>query len=387
MFDLIATLLAWLYSIWPSFGGAIILLTLLIMVVLTPLTLKGTKSMLAMQQLQPELKKLQQKHKDDRQKLNEEMMKFYREHNINPVGGCLPLLVQLPVFFVLYRVIIGLTNRTDYGNDMGNAFGRAFAEPGAVFEDFGNFEPSYLDQSTDLFRDLSNTSEMRSFGLNLAESAQRAFGDGIVHALPILVLVAFVAATSYIQQRQVSGRSPQAQINPQQQMLLKLMPAFFAFISLTLPAGIVLYFFASNMFRIGQQAFITRTMYRGDGPIETTAKEKPAARRGLLASLLPGGGEATPAANGGGRSPAKKTTGAKKPASNKASGAKKAAGSKRSPAKKAAPAKKATSGEQPSSSVNKSSRSGSAGPAKSGAPSRQRPAAPANRSKTKRKRK
>ena len=81
--------------------------------------------MLAMQQLQPEMKKIQARYKDDRQKLNEEMLKFYKENDINPVAGCLPLLLQIPVFFFLYRTIIGLTHRAPYGYDMGAAVSRA----------------------------------------------------------------------------------------------------------------------------------------------------------------------------------------------------------------------------------------------------------------------
>ena len=104
MFDAIATVLAWFYSLIPNYAIAIALLTLTVMVLLTPLTLKGTKSMLQMQRLQPEMKKIQQQYKGDRQKLNEELMKFYQENKINPLGGCLPLLIQMPVFIVLYRV-------------------------------------------------------------------------------------------------------------------------------------------------------------------------------------------------------------------------------------------------------------------------------------------
>ena len=105
-----ANLLAWLYSIWPSYGGMILLYTMVIMLVLLPLTLKGTRSMMIMQALQPEMKKIQQQYKDDRQKLNEELLKFYKENNINPLGGCLPLLIQLPVFIILYQVLRGLTH-------------------------------------------------------------------------------------------------------------------------------------------------------------------------------------------------------------------------------------------------------------------------------------
>src|SRR5438105_1053815 len=110
MFGFFGSVIAWLYDVTHNYGLSIMLLTLGIMVLLTPLTLKGTRSMLAMQQLQPEMKRIQNRYKDDRQKLNEEMMKFYKENSINPVGGCLPLLIQMPVFFVLYRVLYGLTN-------------------------------------------------------------------------------------------------------------------------------------------------------------------------------------------------------------------------------------------------------------------------------------
>ena len=88
-----------------SYMAAIVLLTLAIMLLLTPLTVKSTRSMLAMQRLQPEIKRLQQQHKNDRQALNEAMMAFYKEHNVNPVGGCLPMLLQMPVFFALFHVL------------------------------------------------------------------------------------------------------------------------------------------------------------------------------------------------------------------------------------------------------------------------------------------
>src|SRR6266513_2151113 len=98
------------YGVVPSYGWAIVLLTLAVMLLLTPFTVKSTRSMLAMQRLQPEIKRLQQQHKNDRQALNEAMMAFYKEHNVNPLGGCLPLLLQMPVFFGLYEAIRGLTH-------------------------------------------------------------------------------------------------------------------------------------------------------------------------------------------------------------------------------------------------------------------------------------
>ena len=274
MFDLIAKPLQFFYELWPNYAGAISLLTLSIMIILLPLTLKGTRSMLAMQKLQPELKKLQAKHKDDRQKLNEEMMAFYKEHNINPVSGCLPLLLQMPVFLILYRTLFELLNKAPFGSDMGAAAVRSTSgADGGVWEQFGYFHPKHLDQTSQLYIDLSNSRVMESFGINLAESASRALGQGVVHALPFIVLVLAVTATSYIQQKQVSGRNPNAEVNPQQQMLMRIMPLFFAFISFTLPSGIVVYFLVSNLFRVGQQALITRTMYRDDdGVVNTTGR-------------------------------------------------------------------------------------------------------------------
>jgi len=276
MFYLIARPLEFFYELWPNYAGAIALLTLAIMIILVPLTLKGTRSMLAMQKLQPELKKLQNQHRDDRQKLNEEVMKFYKENNINPMSGCLPLLLQMPVFFVLYRTLLGLTLRAPYGNDMGAAVSRTTTGVNnGVFDQFGFFRPHHLNTSSQLYHDLSTTAHMKSFGIDLADSAQQAFGHGFVKAIPYLILVLAVTATSFYQQKQISGRTPQAaQANPQQAMLMKIMPLFFAFISLTLPAGIVVYFFVSNAFRIAQQGFITRTMYKDDdGPVATTARE------------------------------------------------------------------------------------------------------------------
>jgi YidC/Oxa1 family membrane protein insertase len=273
-FDLIAGTLAWFYGIWPSYGGAIILLTLTVMIVLTPLTLKGTRSMMRMQRLQPEMKRLQKEYKDDRQKLNEELMKFYKENQINPLGGCLPLLVQLPVFIVLFNVIRGLTNTGENGN----------------------FDPKYLDHNTELYQALSNTDTMNWLGIDLALTPMEALQDNFVTALPYLVMTAVILVTSYIQQKQVSGRNPSANANPQQQMLLKIMPLMLGVFSFTFQAALNLYFVTSNFWRMGQQWFIGRHIYGKDEdgkPIEATAREvdeddddRPKGFRGLLSSQI-----------------------------------------------------------------------------------------------------
>jgi len=195
------------------------------------------------------------------------------------VSGCLPLLLQMPVFIILYRTLFQLLNRAPYGYDMGAASVRATTNingggGAGIWERFGYFQPNHISHTSQLYLDLSNTRVMESWGMNLAESAQKAFREGLGHGLPYILLVLAVTATSFIQQKQVSGRNTATQINPQQQMLMRIMPLFFAFISFTLPAGIVVYFLVSNLFRVGQQALITRTMYRDDdGPLATTGRE------------------------------------------------------------------------------------------------------------------
>ena len=109
LFELISYTLNFFYELIPNYAIAIALLTCVVMLITTPLTLKGTRSMIEMQRLQPQIRRIQLEHKDDPTKRNEALMAFYREHEINPVGGCLPLLIQAPVFSILFYVVRGLT--------------------------------------------------------------------------------------------------------------------------------------------------------------------------------------------------------------------------------------------------------------------------------------
>lgn len=270
MFDLIASILAWLYDFTSSYGLAIALLTLGVLVVATPLTLKGTASMLKMQILQPEMKAIQNKYPaDKREEMNAELLEFYKENNINPVGGCMPMLFQIPVFLVLYRIILGLTRRaTDIGMQLGTVVGAtsqgSTAEP-FMSEGDANFNPAYLDEASNLFQDLSGANEMQSFGFDLSRSASSVLSnDGILSASPYLALVLIVGASGYVQHHMIRRRSTGAPVNPTQEMLMKIMPWFLPIFSFTLPSAIVIYFFVSNLYRIGQQWYITHSMYKGD---------------------------------------------------------------------------------------------------------------------------
>lgn len=273
-FDLVAAALAWFYDVVPNYGFAIVMLTIVVMIITTPLILKSTRSMMVMQQLQPEIKKIQSRYKDDRQKLNEELLKFYKENEISPLGGCLPLLVQMPVFIVLYQVLRGITRRLpDTGFPTGwvlgqSATGVASSKPPGNYNSALTFDPAYVSHDSRLYQSLAQHTTMDAFGMDLASSASQSLGRGIVTALPYLLLIVVVGVTGYVQQKQIQGRNPNAEPNPQQQMLTRVMPIILPVISFSLPAGLVLYFAVSNCFRVGQQYFISRNLYgirRGGG--------------------------------------------------------------------------------------------------------------------------
>ena len=251
LFKVIAQVLSFFYDVIPNYAVAIALLTLVVMVVTTPFTLKGTRSMIQMQRLQPEMRRLQLKYKDDRQKLNEELMAFYKENQLNPLGGCLPLLLQAPIFMILFNVVRGLTR---IGAD-------------------GTFHPKHLDHASAMYRHLDKSKEMLAFGVDLSESASKALTSGFVHGLPHVVMVAIVALSSYYQQKQIQGRNPNAEIPPQQKMLMRLMPAMFVFFAFVSPAGLVVYFVVSNLYRIGMQHYITRTLYHGEDSLGAQAQK------------------------------------------------------------------------------------------------------------------
>ena len=267
IFSAFAWFLALFYSWIPNYGVAIAMLTILVMIITTPLILKSTRSMMVMQQMQPEIKKIQARYKDDRQKLNEELLKFYKDNEISPMGGCLPLLIQMPVFIVLYQVLRGLTRRvSDEGGPTGwntgqLALGQTPVEYPQSYKLSLPFDPAYVDHNSSLYQSLQGSTTMDAFGMNLALSPSQALQQGLVTALPYLLLIVIVGVTGYVQQKQIQGRNKNADPNPQQQMLMKVMPIILPVISFNLPAGLVLYFAVSNLYRVGQQWWISRSLY------------------------------------------------------------------------------------------------------------------------------
>ena len=282
IFNLLAGLLEWFYSLLPSYGFAIIAITTLVLIVLSPLTYRSTKSMVSMRRLQPQIKRLQKKHKGDREKLNQEMMALYQEHNVSPLSGCLPILIQSPVFIVMFRVIRGITRRSsDIGFANGGSFARlADANVNGTVDGAGNlswvpftenvtrnFNPEYLHRESgeeaEMYRDLVQDNKMDWIGLDLSRTPFEVLQDNIGDSLPYLAMVVLVAFLGWYQQHQIQGRMT-GDVSAQQQMIMRIIPWMLPIFSFTMPAGLVLYFIVSAVLRILQQAYITRAVYENE---------------------------------------------------------------------------------------------------------------------------
>jgi YidC/Oxa1 family membrane protein insertase len=203
--------LKFLHGILGSWGYAIIVLTMFVKLLLFPLTQKQYRSMKAMQDLNPEIAELRESLKDDKEALNKQMMALFQERGVNPMGGCLPMIVQMPIWFALYRV---------------------------------------LWMSADLYQ----VPFLYFCDLTLQD--------------PVGILPTLMAVTMYITTKM--NQSPT--MDPTQQRIMTLMPVMFGFIMFTLPAGLVLYIFVNNILSILQQWVIKRGI--GDKPGLAGSKSK-----------------------------------------------------------------------------------------------------------------
>ena len=243
LFKAFGWLLAAIYGVVPNYAFAIAVLTIIIMGLLTPFTVKSTKSMVAMQRLQPEIKKLQQKYKgpENRQILNEELMKLYREAGANPVGGCLPVLLQAPFLAILYGVIKGLANT-------------------ALVNKVLVARPRYIPQSSRMYRDLvASHGQIKAFGMDLNLKGFSHHGSFWAQ-LPFILFVAAAVGLQYFQMAQLNKRSTRAgqPIPAQQQTLQRVMPVAFAYFYIVIPAAVVLYMIISTVIRIITQDLMFR---------------------------------------------------------------------------------------------------------------------------------
>ncbi|HVA53168.1 MAG TPA: membrane protein insertase YidC [Acidimicrobiales bacterium] len=264
IFHAVAWLLAFLYGLIPNYAIAIALLTLIIMGLLTPFTVKSTRSMISMQRLQPEIKKIQQKYKgpENRQLLNDEMMKLYREEGVNPLGGCLPVLLQAPFLFILYSVIKGLALTVT-------------SKSGVI-----KSTPRYIPHSSKMYENLVHSlGHINVWGMDLSLRPFPISAHGsTLAAIPFFVFVAVAVGMQYFQMAQMNNLSrKRGQAMPSQQLMMqRVLPIVFAYFYLVIPAAVVLYMIISTGIRIITQDIMFRTGV--SNPNKNADREKPAER-------------------------------------------------------------------------------------------------------------
>lgn len=281
LFEIFSGALTGFYALIPNYGLAIILLTLAVRIILLPLSIKQTKSMREMQRIQPEVKRIQAKHKGDRQKMNEEMMALYKEHGVNPFGGCAPLLLQFPVLIGLFYVVRTPLSYMGFQHPDPATIPKGILAAPADFAarnvtgiletlQQSNLAKDLIDHAVSVYRFLGLQLQCSASGvlrppsatsLEQATDASRELtlscGSGVTSALPYLVLVLLMGVTTWYQQKQMQAKqdqsSPQA---AQMQMFAKIMPVMLMFFAFSFPTGVVLYWLTTNVWTIAQQRII-----------------------------------------------------------------------------------------------------------------------------------
>jgi YidC/Oxa1 family membrane protein insertase len=222
----------------PAWGLSIVLLTIVVRLLLFPLFVKQIKSQRRMQDLAPRIKELQKVHKGDRETLNVEMMKLYKDNNANPISGCLPLILQLPVFFALFSVI------REFKPQARARFGLTaddLAEGGRA-QIFGAPISAAFNSKPELLQTLNGS-------------------QGTVRIVAVIMLV-LMGATTFWTQRQMMARATttdptQMQV---QKVLLYVLPLSFAVFGFSFPIGVLLYWLTTNLWSMGQQAYVIKRM-------------------------------------------------------------------------------------------------------------------------------
>jgi YidC/Oxa1 family membrane protein insertase len=230
--ELLLKILNLFYGLTHSYGIAIILLTILVRVVLHPLNQKQLVSMQKMQKIQPRIKTLQEKYGHDKQKLNEETMKLYKENQVNPAAGCLPLLVQLPILILLFRV---LTN---------------FKFGGVSFLGVG-LEESVLSTMGKAVGLTGKTPGITALLTGIAANPSGLMNVGMYG--PNLILLVSIGFLTWFQQKLSASN------NPQMAFMNWFMPVFLTFICLNLPGGVLLYWGVSSLLSVVQQWRVVKT--------------------------------------------------------------------------------------------------------------------------------
>ena len=236
--ELLLKVLEFFYGLTNSFGLAIVLLTIAVRVVLYPLNQKQMTSMQQMQKIQPRLKVLQEKYSNDKEKLNQETMRLYKENKVNPAAGCLPLVVQLPILILLFNVLrkFDFAGTSFMGILLGSSTMGGIAQAvGIAADPTGNY--GVMSVLTGV---LSNPAGQSNVGLYVGN----------------LILLISISFLTWAQQKLSSGT------NPQMAMMNTIMPFFMGFICLSMPGGVMLYWGLSSLIGVVQQYFVmTKTKH------------------------------------------------------------------------------------------------------------------------------
>ncbi|MFH1938992.1 MAG: YidC/Oxa1 family membrane protein insertase [bacterium] len=240
--DIFANVIVFFYSFTHNYGIAIILMTALIRLILYPLMQKQMVSMREMQKIQPLMKAVQEKYKNDKERLNKELMALYKEHKVNPMSGCLPLLIQMPILILLFQVLREFNTKIY-----------------AVYNGFPGFLSFWLP-------DLSKPDQL--------------FGE--ISGYSIGIMPFLIGGSMYIQQKMTSTDGTKGKdggsAQQTQKMMTIMMPLMIGFMSFTLPSGLTLYWLTSTLLGIGQQYLINNKMPAIDEipkEIVSSKKEKP----------------------------------------------------------------------------------------------------------------
>ncbi len=252
-------LLQWLNSMVGNYGVALILFTVIVRVILLPLAIKQQKSMLETQKIQPEMAKIREKYKNDKEKLNEETMKLYKEHNVNPAGGCLPLLIQFPIIIGLFSVI---RNPLTYMFNLTHEQIEKLANlVNVVINTKNSYEIQIAQKLTpDILQsaDISNVGmiNFNFLGINLGDTPNMS----IINLLWIIPVLA--AVTTYLSTKVMSSVSGNQNANDSAASTMKTMNMIFPFMTawfaFSMPAGVGLYWILGNIIQIPQQILLNR---------------------------------------------------------------------------------------------------------------------------------
>ena len=239
--DIILQVLVFFYKGVGDYGVAIILLTVAMRILLTPVMWKQTKSMLELQRVQPKIKALQDKYKNDKEKQQEELMKFYQENKVNPFGGCLPLLAQMPIFIALYGVLGGKAT------DTGPTFAKYLMSLPAVAQEAAKHFWIILPDLTKM------PSQVWTTGM-----AAGGVGSALLAVLPYAIFVIVFGVSVWLPQYLMTT-------DPTQRRTGTYMAVFMLYIGWISPAGVLLYWVTSSAWQVGQQLITQRVMARSEG--------------------------------------------------------------------------------------------------------------------------